>query len=1330
MTGSQDTKGRAASEGILRKSTIARIVSTTRVSKTETGGRWVPKPGTCGPIEFDTHADTCVLGANFIPLAYHPMICNVTGFAGNDRKEGIQVVDGATAWTCPTDGMTYILIINQGLWFGDTLNHSLINPNQIRYNGITVQDNPFEDEVGIHTDVAFIPFFRRQTVVYCDTRAPTRDELENCQYITLTSDVDWDPSTVNLGIQEMGSQVQGEYQDSFCRDVINTPRIVSVADTGGRRFATTAAQLAKLWQIGLQQATNTLKHTTQNYIRAGNSPLFRRIRRQNPAGRYRRLGGTFYTDTLHGRVRSYHDNLYAQVFTNANLDFIYVVPMRRMTSEQIALSLKTFIQDVGIPSCLKSDRGSEVFGKDTVFQATCREYDITRKYFETARHEGNRAESAIRELKRRWKFDMYRKRVPRRFWDFALVYHAEILSRVSRRRDGSTGIENVIGITPDISDWLEFDFYCPVWYLHTSENTFDKPNARIGRWLGVSHGESNKLCYYILTEFGKVIVRPSVQRLTKDDLEDSTIQSRLTEFDAKIIAIKDSDIVVDNWMWDDIQCLDIDESAEDDSETADYDPVTNEDAVLDVLEEADVTDQYIGAEVTLPQGGEKKDAVVVKRLRGVNGKPIGVANANPLLDTRRYVVRFQGSGEEDCFAANEIAANIFSQVDAEGRNVQILDDIVEHRLDPDGYSYSFLVQWKRGEATWVPMKELKAGNPVELAEYTVVRGIADRPAFKKWSKFVLRKRDRYIERVKSRYWRTTHKLGIRLPHSVEEAYRLDEENGNNLWRDAINKEMLHVTPAFKVWDGDGGETAARKKLIGYQRIKCHMVFDIKMDFTRKARFVAGGHTTETPASLTYSSVVSRDSVRLLMMTAALHDVDLLSVDIGNAYLNAKCRERIWTIAGPEFDEWVGLVLIVDRALYGLKSSGAAWRSMLRESILDMGFTDTTADHDVYRRRTRKGNYDYYELICVYVDDIIVVSHRAMSIMRELGQLYRFKEEPKPPEMYLGANVEKVSEDGHFYWQMDAVKYIKSIVERIEMSLKEKGLKLHGKKQSMTPLPVDYHPELESSALLNDEGVTKYQEYIGMLRWACELGRFDILLETSLLSQYLAAPRKGHLDKCINIFSYLKYHSSFPLKLRSNASQIEKSKFGSHDWSEFYPDAKEQIPANAPEPLGRAIVISAYVDASHAGNKVTRRSHSGHIIYVNSSPIIWYSKRQNTVETSSFGSEFNALRVVTEHIIALRYKLRMFGLHIDGPAYVYSDNEAVSMNSSVPESTLNKRHNSICYHMIREAVAAGVLAVGWIPGTRNPADLFTKILARVKRGGFLDFFGLDPGKWIG
>ena len=111
--------------------------------------------------------------------------------------------------------------------------------------------------------------------------------------------------------------------------------------------------------------------------------------------------------------------------------------------------------------------------------------------------------------------------------------------------------------------------------------------------------------------------------------------------------------------------------------------------------------------------------------------------------------------------------------------------------------------------------------------------------------------------------------------------------------------------------------------------------------------------------------------------------------------------------------------------------------------------------------------------------------------------------------------------------------------------------------------------------------------------------------------------------------------------------------------------------------------------------------------MNSAPIIWYSKRQNTVESPSFKSEYIALRICTEMIEALRYKLRCFGIPIDGPCDVYCDNQSVVTNSSVPTSVLNKRHNAICYHRVREAQAADTIRVGWIEGKDNLADLFTK-----------------------
>ena len=118
-----------------------------------------------------------------------------------------------------------------------------------------------------------------------------------------------------------------------------------------------------------------------------------------------------------------------------------------------------------------------------------------------------------------------------------------------------------------------------------------------------------------------------------------------------------------------------------------------------------------------------------------------------------------------------------------------------------------------------------------------------------------------VMKVKSRYSDTSYKFGIRLPHSVDEAIKLDKENKNTKWQDAIAKEMVHVRPALKSFIGSVQE--ANSKLVGYQQIRCNMVFDIKLDFTRKARYVAGGHTTSAPTSMTYSSVVARDSVRLV-----------------------------------------------------------------------------------------------------------------------------------------------------------------------------------------------------------------------------------------------------------------------------------------------------------------------------------------------------------------------------------------------------------------------------------------------------------------------------------
>jgi hypothetical protein len=158
--------------------------------------------------------------------------------------------------------------------------------------------------------------------------------------------------------------------------------------------------------------------------------------------------------------------------------------------------------------------------------------------------------------------------------------------------------------------------------------------------------------------------------------------------------------------------------------------------------------------------------------------------------------------------------------------------------------------------------------------------------------------------------------------------------------------MKTVRPAFELHEG------VIRDLIGYQKITCHLIFDVKLgeNFRRKAQYVAGGHMTRTPSSLTYSSVVSRDSVRIALVAAALSNLDILVCDIEGPYLTAKCRERIYVKAGPEFGSKQDSIMIVKMALYGLKSLGAAFCSKLAGVLDNLGYRPSYADPDVWLKQ--------------------------------------------------------------------------------------------------------------------------------------------------------------------------------------------------------------------------------------------------------------------------------------------------------------------------------------------------------------------------------------------
>ena len=136
------------------------------------------------------------------------------------------------------------------------------------------------------------------------------------------------------------------------------------------------------------------------------------------------------------------------------------------------------------------------------------------------------------------------------------------------------------------------------------------------------------------------------------------------------------------------------------------------------------------------------------------------------------------------------------------------------------------------------------------------------------------------------------------------------------------------------------------------------------------------------------------------------------------------------------------------------------------------------------------------------------------------------------------------------------------------------------------MTVGYRPERDVSAELTSVGVQKYQELIGVLRWAAELGCVDILLETAMLSTYMALPRKRHLEQVYHVFGYLKTHLKQRLFFDPRHPAIDEHAFSSYKWYDFYCDAKEQVPIDMPPPRGHAVSSHCFVDADHASNTVT------------------------------------------------------------------------------------------------------------------------------------------------
>ena len=427
-------------------------------------------------------------------------------------------------------------------------------------------------------------------------------------------------------------------------------------------------------------------------------------------------------------------------------------------------------------------------------------------------------------------------------------------------------------------------------------------------------------------------------------------------------------------------------------------------------------------------------------------------------------------------------------------------DIVAHQgplesTDPNhkGSKYNVMVEWESGEVTYEPLTLISKDDPITCADYAKKHDLLDTTGWKHLKRYAKTSK-RLIRAVKQSRIRQVrasarYQHGFQVPKDYNDAMRLDKENGNTHWQDAMDLELTQIHE-YKVFKDTGKAKFHNGKVVtpdGFQKIRVHFVYAVKHDSRFKARLVADGHLTKEPVESIYSGVVSL-SLRMVVFLSQLNNLEIWGADVGNAYLEAYTDEKLCIMAGPEFKELQGHLLFMVKALYGTRSGGARWHDRLFDILQGLKFKPSKADTDVWMRPEPGGTC--YEYIDVYVDDLAIAAKDPQAFCNELKKKYNLKLKGVGPlEYHLGCTYKK-DPDGTL--AADPRRYVNKILESYERMFKEKPRK------SRPPLEGGDHPELDTSELCDEHQTKQFQTLIGQLKWLISLGRFDIAVHVMSL----------------------------------------------------------------------------------------------------------------------------------------------------------------------------------------------------------------------------------------
>jgi Reverse transcriptase (RNA-dependent DNA polymerase) len=922
----------------------------------------------------------------------------VVGFHPSMTKIDIPVGTAITAVDLP-DGSIVLLRVHEAS-IHDTKGSTLLSTTQLRDCGIKVEDKAKRHggRAYILADNTILPLRLIDGLLALKIRLPTEQELETIPTIELTSKEKWDPS-ITTEVEISANEYEILKSENDKRESVAMLTKTSRCD----------CTISEIKPFFLYAEDKTLEKTIKATTRLGavytRFPLRTHIKSRNPLLQRRRFKEPYATDTWFSTTKSYEGYKCAQIFVGIQSKMVSHYGMT--TESDGPNALLDFLRKEGVPLSILKDNSKMQSGK--IWQEICRRYWIKDEFTEPYHPHQNHAERLMAKMKAMMDRLYITTGCAPEAWFRAACHVADIHNcTASNLLKNRTPIEHRDGETPDISALLTQKFWDPVYYK-VQAGSFPREGGmeKLGRWLGRAEEYGDGMSAWILDiETNSLVIRSAFRGATTgppNQALDIQLQQSLCENTENPVAR----ITVNS----------------DQAKGSKNIPQVNFDT------------QYIGDVVE--KDNDKRRIEDMEEERELDDDMHTVMTAH----TRQSVKPAE---------------------DKEDREWGIMS-ISNHKTNkepPRKNKVELLVEWKDGsEATWEHLESVARENLEMVVRYGEHNNLMK---YKEWKWINEYEKERKSNKAASRrrilkavlQIRMKYQFGFRLPKNVREAYLIDLEYKTEKWAEAIRKEIetLLDKQCFRILEA--GEAPPK----GYFKIPLLWIFAVKHDGRHRARCVGGGHVTPNLTMDMYSGSVALESVRVVFVIAAKTGLLLWMGDVSSAYIEATTTEKVFTIAGQEFGELEGRVLIVDKALYGLKSSGARWHMKLAESLRCMGFLPCKADYDLWIRWKE----DHYEYMAVVVDDLLIFSKAPKEITDELTTRYEYELKGVGiPEYYNGADMK--IEGSH--WTMGSEKYVHGVVKKIEEMV---GSTI---REYSAPMESNDHPELdESEYVSNDDRV--------------------------------------------------------------------------------------------------------------------------------------------------------------------------------------------------------------------------------------------------------------------